>query len=482
MTVAIPGVGLTQVTLHTTKFQEKAQAARAIYEQAVALQSTFGPYCPACFEAFLPLVTFVYSAEIRATAAQTIAAVFEAACSYGEDQADFQVPKSYLPQILNSIAQQLPLENNALDIETVHALAESLQEICRTVFLYTRDSGDTSLLEGVSLADVERMVQNCLATMVSCLDRRLKLSELLMEGPISGVDERNELTAQLQQEEELLTPLVDTIGYLLKCLGPHFAPIFEQFVVPVLGPYVTTTEDVSTTKDVRARLSAICLFDDCVEYCGAEAANKVGPLLIQGIVFGMNDSNHNDLELKRASIYGIAQMTRHANSDFLAPHMSCLMQQLRLLTSGPKDLSFDDLTLAIYENAVSAMASLLLLDHAPFRNDIEMWIKRDNMVHLFLKSLPLQQDDDEAYVCHMGLCDMIEHGSIDLREPMLFQAVVQCVPKVLKWMETENESGSHKDNTVIARLQAIQATLQQLPSYKSTVYNATSPCSARAYP
>jgi hypothetical protein len=482
MTVAISGRGLTQVTLHTTKFQEKAQAARAVYEQAIALQSAFGPYCPACFEAFLPLVSFVYSAEIRATTAQTIAAVFEAACSYGEDQADMQLPKSFLPQILHSISQQLPLESNALDIEAVHALAESLQEISGIVFLYTKNGGDPSLLEGVSHVSVEQIVQDCLATMVACLERRLKLSELLMEGPISGDDERNELTAQLQQEEDLLTPLVDTVGYLLKCLGPHFAPIFERHVVPVLGPYVTTTEDGSTTKDVRARLSAICLFDDCVEYCGTEAANRFGPLLIQGILFGMNDRNHIDLELKRASIYGIAQMVRHASPNLLRPHITCLIQQLCQLTSGPKDLCSDDLSLAIYENSISAMASLVLFDHAPFQANGEMWIKRDSMVHVFLNSLPLQQDDDEAYICHMGLCDLIEHGSIDLRQTKIFSAVVQCVHKVLKWMETEHNSGSHKDETVISRLQAIQIVLQQSPHYQSTLYNVTSPCGVADYP
>jgi hypothetical protein len=107
----------------------------------------------------------------------------------------------------------------------------------------------------------------------------------------------------------LLTPLVDSIGYMLKCLGPRFTSIFEQYVVPVLGPYCLTTSPEGSgsssstpTYDVRARLSAICLFDDCVEYCEIDAATKFSPMLLQGILFGLNENNHDDMELKRASI------------------------------------------------------------------------------------------------------------------------------------------------------------------------------------
>jgi hypothetical protein len=44
MTVALPGKGLTKVTINSTRMYEKAMAARAIYEHASGLQAAFGPY------------------------------------------------------------------------------------------------------------------------------------------------------------------------------------------------------------------------------------------------------------------------------------------------------------------------------------------------------------------------------------------------------------------------------------------------------
>ena len=85
---------------------------------------------------------------------------------------------------------------------------------------------------------------------------------------------------QLQEEQQLLTPLVDSIGYTLKFFGASFVPIFEKYVMPVLGPKM---EDQS---DVRATLLAVCLFDDVVEHCGParHAPSGVAGHLLQAIV------------------------------------------------------------------------------------------------------------------------------------------------------------------------------------------------------
>eukprot|EP00339_Tiarina_fusa_P012853 CAMPEP_0117080916 /NCGR_PEP_ID=MMETSP0472-20121206/57068_1 /TAXON_ID=693140 ORGANISM="Tiarina fusus, Strain LIS" /NCGR_SAMPLE_ID=MMETSP0472 /ASSEMBLY_ACC=CAM_ASM_000603 /LENGTH=734 /DNA_ID=CAMNT_0004808707 /DNA_START=36 /DNA_END=2237 /DNA_ORIENTATION=- len=65
MTVAVPGRGIVKVSINTTKIQEKAQAARAVYELAKAMGAAFGPWAPQCLDAFLPLVSFPYSADVR---------------------------------------------------------------------------------------------------------------------------------------------------------------------------------------------------------------------------------------------------------------------------------------------------------------------------------------------------------------------------------------------------------------------------------
>jgi hypothetical protein len=102
------------------------------------------------------------------------------------------------------------------------------------------------------------------------------------------------------------------------------------------------------------------------------------------------------------------------------------------------------------------------------------------MIHLFLTSLPLKEDNDEAYICHVGLCDMIENGSLDLRSTTNFMSVVQCVHKILDWVVGNNNT--NRDSMLISRLQTIQTILQQSPNYNSTILNMVSPCSTTEYP
>jgi hypothetical protein len=180
-----------------------------------------------------------------------------------------------------------------------------------------------------------------------------------------------------------LTPLVDSVGYTLKFLGQGFVPIFAEHVVPVLGPYL------ATNIDVRASVSAVCLFDDCVEHCGPQAAAKYAPQLVQGVLLAMQ--NNADKDLVQAAVYGIAQMARHAPPTVMAEHIQTIVRNVLSIAS----LAKDDDNIYLVEYAVSALASLTLW--GPF-GDIQLG-NRDALTQTFMSQLPLGQDDDEAKVC-----------------------------------------------------------------------------------
>ena len=486
MTVTLPGRGLTKVSINTTKIQDKVFMIRALYSQIVALQESFGPYCAASFHVILPLVSFRYSNEIRATAAQTLSALFDASCRYSSFTAnDWTLSKEILPKSLYGISEQLVKEEHHVDVECVYALAESLQVCCGTMFEFTRDDKDGTihLTSNMSYADVETFIQNIVQTLTACLQRRGIICQTLNDGSCSGEDEQNELMLQLQQEENLLTPLVDSIGYTLKCYGPKFTSIFEQYVVPVLMPYCGSDSDVSSI-DVRARLSVTCLLDDCVEYCGIDSAMKISPLLLPLILFGINDGNHNDSELTRASIYGIAQIARHTSvaQNFLANHAPFLIHHLyqRIASTTKDELSNedDDTDVAVFENCISALASMILFDQAPFRNDFyagKYNISLDSMILLFLSNLPFVVDDDEAMICYTGLCQMIETGTIPINAQN-YNAVVHCVHNILE--SIADDADDDRELMILAeRLGKIECVLQSSDYVATLKTNMSSPCS-----
>ena len=117
MTVTLPGRGITKVSINTTKIQDKVFMIRALYTQIMALQESFGPYCSTSFDIILPLVSFRYSNEIRATSAQTVFAIFDASCRYGSYVTnDWIFPKDILPKTLRSISEQLVKEEHSISI------------------------------------------------------------------------------------------------------------------------------------------------------------------------------------------------------------------------------------------------------------------------------------------------------------------------------------------------------------------------------
>lgn len=391
MTVALPGRGLTKVTINTSKTQEKAVAIRAIYEHAVSLGPAFGPYARAYLDVFLHLVRYKYSSEIRGTSAHTLSAVFEAACSFG-DSNGMDCPAQYLPLVTKALATQLVDEDDT-DREVLYALSEALSDVLYCVFCRLEDHG-ASLLSQYSIADSEAVVKFCMAALVDCLKRRSKITSILAgaEGAIAGEDEKERCEQLLLEEEDLLTQSVDSVGYNLKFFRHEFVPIFETNVAPVLSPFL------NVGADIRARVSAVCLFDDLVEYGGTAAASNVAPLLAVGAVAGLDDStNGSDTDLQRASIYGISQICRYAPSSVLKPYERKIFPPLLSIVTQPKDACDDR---SVFENAVSALASLVLVGGSPFKDT--KFVKVGTVVDIFLKSLPLVEDFDESKFCNVS--------------------------------------------------------------------------------
>ncbi len=410
MTVALPGRGFTKVTINTSKIQEKAQAARALYEHAKAMGPAF-PFIQQTFDALLPLVNFPYSADVRSTCAQTLGAVFDAACLSGEES-DMQLPQTNLPLLAEALSRQIEEEAPA-DMEALYALADSLSEVYYIAYRYRKSHPE--ILANFPLEIARSSVKACMTTMVSCLERRAQSTRIL-EGTLTGEDEKQDYIDQLKLEQELLTPLVDSVGYTLKFFRQDFLSLFELYIAPVLGPKL---EDQS---DVRASLSAVCLFDDVVEHCGADAAAKYAPRLMAGIVTAF-EQHASEKELVQACVYGIAQIARYASSSVLSPHIQTIIHRLLALSSSPKDETGDDQFLV--EIAASALASVTLL--GPFQ-DLK-FVPRHVLVDAFLSQLPILQDDEEANICHSGLCHMIENGKIEMKDEA--QRLTRIIGEVL---------------------------------------------------
>lgn len=443
VTVALPGRGLTKVTIHTSKIRDNVLAVRALHDHAVALGAVFGPWCDSCLSALTPLVRFRYSADLRGASAKALAAIFEAACSSSEGGVGMSVPAQHLCILVDAVSQQLQ-DEDTLETEAVCFLADSLSEILCSVYRRVEEHG-AQLLSHYTLNEAHKIVHSCINSMVECLHRRGKIASFLAgsNGAV-GEDEQLELAQKLEGEEELLNPLVDCVGYNLKVFRQDFVPIFESLVVPALGPYLTPGHDL------RARVAAVCLFDDCVEHCGSEAASKFAPMLMEGAVRGMQEGSE-DSDLLRASIYGVAQVARYAPSSVVSPYQEQVLPQLLSIVNGNKQDSDE----AVYENAVSALASLTLIGHPPLLEN--RYVARESLISMFLSNLPLTVDFDESKICNAGLCDLLDKGILRLDAPDHCSEVLRVVADVLALVD-EGDMVATKDTCL--RLASILFRMQ----------------------
>mmetsp|Transcript_27299 Transcript_27299/g.31798 ORF Transcript_27299/g.31798 Transcript_27299/m.31798 type:complete len:1305 (+) Transcript_27299:116-4030(+) len=469
ITLALPGMGVKKFVLNTTQIQEKSNAARAIYEHANAMGSCFGPYANECFEAFLPLLDFKYSAEVRATAAQALGPIFDSACEFSlsPDAKDrhSNLPAEVYPRILLSLAKQLKLEDED-DIETLSEFSEAMSNICYSAYTH-KNEADGSHVASLTGSEVDQFVSELLKVIGSCLNRRTENIAASIRNALNE-DQKADIEEILVVEAELLSGLVDSLGYNMKILKGDFVPVFDKYILHAFGPLLTATG----TSDSRARFAAVCLFDDCIEHCGSIAAAKYAPHLIKGISQGLNDAtNGGDIDLKEAAVYGVSQIARHAPKEALASVIVPLIQQLIVIAKEGEVKQKDDIEfLRLVENSTSALATLVLFQSSPYPN--LNGVNKSDVINIFVSNLPLSEDEDEAKFCHKGFVELIESGEIDItsKTGLIMNIIGQIAAAV-----SDNEEIATRETCM--RMAMILGEIQQQidPATLESVYSSLSP-------
>lgn len=407
ITVAVPGMGVKKVVINSIRMQEKCQAARAIHEHASGVGLAFGPYSEECIGVFLPLLSYQYSADVRCAVAQALDPVFESACEYSSKtahQSHISVPQKVFSPMIMGISKQL-LEEEVDDVETVFALSEAMSNISYYAFIHTK----TGVRSCMTCIDAKQFVSAVMQVYDKCLKRRKYMIEKVLAGKLDQ-DQMIDHNKFMHVQSEILTCLVDCIGYTLKTLKELFVPIFEELIFPFFSPMLKSSGSI----DLKARLGAICLFDDCVEHCGQFAAAKYGRFLADSITQGISD---RDLGIRESSVYGIAQLARHAPPACLETHAENLVQYLKDIAKEGVEKAKEDIEhIRLVENSVSALATMTLFKSSQFS---QVSVSKTEIMQIFLANLPLKEDCDEAKFNHEGFCDLVESGQINLEESIV---------------------------------------------------------------
>ena len=413
MQLDIRGMGEKRVFLNVAATQDKEEACRVLFEYAEALGVAFAPHVQAVAQATIPLIGYQHSANVRTSCGFIFGKLLECAVEFQRSQGQ---PLEPLLQLLTTgVTVLLDAVDKEFDDGTRVALCEAVSDTMCVCFQSggLSTAADGSFAAAALVPPVEavgKLVTAMLATARESLERRTKAM-----GELEGGAAEEELYEALELEDELMTNVVDSIGYSLKTLREGFLPIFDQLVAPFFNQFLAAGAPSSLTTN------ALCLYDDAIEFCGA-AAHKYLPTVFPHFLAHMNDE---ELVLQQCSLYGIAKTAQFAQA-FFAPHVAAVLPQLVALISaeGSRDEEHEDAT----ENAIAAVGKILLFHKAS--------VDVGQLLPLWLSWLPLKSDEMEAKVMHQQLLTYVQQ-----QEP----AIVAATDLLIRAMASALAGGAEND-------------------------------------
>lgn len=230
------------------------------------------------------------------------------------------------------------------------------------------------------------------------------------------------LEEELEVEEELMTQLVDAVGYVMKTHKSDSSAMIDA----TFGPLFMNLLRQNGLPDTLL-WSSLCFFDDVVEHCGVATSTKYLPICAPMMI---RSANSNDPYVRQAAIYGVGQLAEHAK-EFFAKNNLCgqalnlLMQVLRRPDAREEE------QLCATENAVGAIGRICAVHGA--RNDVPT----QEILPVWLSFLPIRDDMIEAYIVHRHLNALLNAKNADLlgksneRVPVALKVVCEIVVEEL---------------------------------------------------
>jgi importin-5 len=379
----------------------------------------------------MPLVIFRYSEDVRNSASFALARLLKAAVAA---TADGTRPLAYAQGFLVPFTDTLIKGiNGEVQPDARNSMAEALRDVLQVCAESGGKEGasgkfkrSTVLLRGHEASEVLGLV---LQAASKGIERRTAITMAFQQDQETDENDEDRLAEELADEEELMTNLVDCVGYMLKSLREESVALFDSAVGPMFAPYMAANQPATL------RHNAICLFDDMIEFGGPGAQKYLGnflPVLLR-------DLGGEEAWLRQACAYGIIQVAL-TSPESLRPMVGQAVPTLLGLVQSPD--ARDDENVLCTENCVSALGTIathVLAD-----------AEQAQLLALWLGQLPLKEDEIEARVVHRQLCDLIEQG-----HPAIVGNEFDKLPAVLsifaQIFEAGNETGAETDESLVDR-------------------------------
>ena len=442
------GAGVRKrVTLNTHAVQQKNQAARMLYEFGSSMRGYLKAYLAPSLMATLAMVTDKHSADIRSSAIMALSKLFEA--HVHATQMGF-VNAADLSTVLAMCIDKLMVSLKGEVSATARACAaETFRDIlaaCYASGVEQEDGSSKDFLcrpeEAVALSVTKDLLDRC----KECLIRRKDKESAFNKNEGLDADDKASFSEELDEEEEVLTNLVDAMGQLLKLFSTSFMPVFDTLVVPIFAPYLAEGQPTAL------QIVAVCLIDDAIEFGGAGSVKYIP----QALVAFSRGMLSEELVLRQSSVYGIAQASRVA-PQIVGPFLATLVPHLMTLVTDP--CAGEEDNEGVTENGIFALGTIL--SSPAYRTYSWGGVLPTQVASIWLRGLPLKADIQEAKLAHAQLCDLTERGDVSVLGEN-YSNLPELMRIFSEALLTADKEAVKKDDDVISLVHPI--TLQRMRS------------------
>ncbi|BFZ56430.1 importin subunit beta-3 [Savitreella phatthalungensis] len=376
------------VGIKTSTLEDKCSATEMLVIYASELKQNFQPYVnDVLTEIAIPGLTFFYHDGVR-----------EASCHL-------------LPQLLNCIKLATPgapvqeawssVSRKLLDLLQREPSIEILSELFQAMY---------ECIEVVP----ELLTDDDMAALVTSTEAQLR--DYMKRAETRAADHRAGDVDLEQDEDALLEIEADEtmLGEASKALHVVFKHKHSAFIPhwQRLLPYV---DRFSQTSDANCRQWAVCVYDDVIEFCGADAW-QFRDRFVKPLASGLTDEA---AEVRQAAAYGIGVAAQHGGdvfSDLVAQSLPSLFQ---LATSSEaKDID----NVYVTENAVCTIAKICRFNASKVTD-------LPQVIHHWVALMPVTHDEQDAPYAYRFLGELLEtrDNAVVSQLPHVADAIAQAL-------------------------------------------------------
>jgi importin-5 len=358
------------IGIRTSTLDDKHMAIELIVIYAQHLEASFEPYVSEIMDKIaLPGLAFFFHDPVRVASAKCVPQLLNAYKKAHGDQS---------PQLAQLWARTV---EKLLEVLVTEPSIETLAEMYQCFYESVEVIGKNCLTDhhmSTFIDSAKSVLEDYQKRVKARLEEQAEKEE--------GEEEAEDTLIAIEDDQTLLSDMNKAFHTIFKQQGTSFLPHWER----LLSFY----DSFATNPDPTQRQWALCIFDDVLEFCGAQSWSYSSHLL-QPLIDGMRD----DVAANRqAATYGVGVAAHKGGegwSEFVAASLPMLFQ----VTQRPNARVGDDVYAT--ENASASIAKILHYNNSKVGNVQEV-------ITAWIETLPVINDEEAAPFAYAFLASLIE--------------------------------------------------------------------------